>query len=81
MSIEAKVLFSLVTIIILGLSAWSLRPDQPRAVDPRWFILRKRDPFFFILFGPSGHPRKLAWCFPVLAAIIWITFIWVSSFD
>jgi hypothetical protein len=76
MPTEMRVLFSLGALVVVALAAWSLRPTQQRAMDSRWFYLRRRDPFFYLLFNASGYPRKFAWCFPVLLALLSIACIW-----
>ena len=68
MHVDMRVVLSFAVTLILGLAAWSLRPQQPRAVSPRWFIGGAKDGFFLLLFNPSGLPRKFAWCLPVSLA-------------
>ena len=56
--------------VVLAFAAWSLRPQQSRAVSSRWFIGGKEDLFFQLLFNANGMPRKYAWCAPLLIALL-----------
>ena len=77
MSTEARILFSFLAVLILGLAAWTLRPMQARSVSPARFKLGERDPFFYLLFHPSGRPRAWAWCVPLTVAAVSVVVVWL----
>jgi len=80
MSVESKLVFSVIALVLLGLASWSLRPTQTRTVSPRWFIAGAQDPFFYFFFNASGLPRRFAWCFPLVWALACIALLWLLPF-
>ena len=76
MHVDMRVALSFAVTLILALAAWSLCPQQPRAVSPRWFIGGAKDGFLLLLFYPDGRPRKFAWCLPVFVGLVSIAVLW-----
>jgi hypothetical protein len=77
MSFENRLLITLVLASVLGAAAISLRQTQARSVSPKWYRLSARDPFFRLLFAPTGVPRRGAWLVPVSAFVLAISAVWV----
>lgn len=78
MPYQIKLVFTVAAIILLPLILWSIRPSQMKPVDPKWFSLGKKDPFFFGTFKSDGTPRKFTWVAVLLIFFIFILFIWTG---
>jgi hypothetical protein len=77
MAIDLRIVLTIAAATFLVLGAWVLRPQRSRDVSSDWAKLRTRDPFFFMLYDPTGHPRKYAWSFPVVFALLFAAITWM----
>ena len=80
MTVSPEFIFFAVIYVVLGLAAWSLRPQQLRPISSRWFIGGKQDSFFRLLFNEGGRPRTYAWCAPIIVGVLLVPAIaWFLS--
>ena len=78
MDIDLRILLTVAAAVILVLGVWVLRPQQSSNDDGSdWNRLRSRDPFFFLLYATTGHPRKYAWSFAVVFALLFAAIAWL----
>ena len=77
MSTVQRILLTVFALVAFALAAYALRPSQRFPVSFRHFKLGANDPFYRLLYSPSGHPRTFAWVLPVVVACISVAGIWL----